>query len=307
VTTLFRIAPPMAALVYPILIWSGPAVFPALLALALAVPVLAIVVFDHAALQNYPRARAIAVTVAGAPPLYSWLGGLLDFQRLLPFGSLGIWIPLWSALAWLAYTERPRFMVNPAARPARLAFAHGLSATVIVTFAIAHLTNHLFGLSSGARHIEVMNWLRGVYRQPIVEAVLLGSVAFQFVSGLRLVWAKLARRGDWFDSLQIASGLYLALFFLSHLTAVLRARHLRHVDTNWVWLTADSMLHDPWSARLAPYYFLGVIALGVHAGAGLRFVLIAHGQSLQLANRVFFVVTAATTAVSVLILTALLR
>jgi succinate dehydrogenase hydrophobic anchor subunit len=59
---------------------------------------------------------------------------------------------------------------------------------------------------------------------------------------------------------------------------VLRTRYLRHIDTNWIWLTADNLLKDPWSVRLVPYYFLGVLALAVHAGCGLRWVLSEHGR-----------------------------
>lgn len=131
-------------------------------------------------------------------------------------------------------------------------------------------------------------------------------MGFQIVTGLRLLRGAAVRRGSWFDTLQTAPGAYLGLFFLSHLTAVLRARLLRHVDTNWVWLTADSMLRNQWSARLAPYYFLAVVALGVHLGAGVRVVLIGHGYSTRTAGWVFFMLATSAVVASVLILTALL-
>jgi succinate dehydrogenase/fumarate reductase cytochrome b subunit len=79
------------------------------------------------------------------------------------------------------------------------------------------------------------------------------------------------------------------LFFASHISAVLRARYLKHIDTNWIWLTADNLLKDPWSVRLVPYYFLGVLALAVHGGCGLRRVLMGHGQQ-RVADRVFITV-----------------
>jgi hypothetical protein len=74
------------------------------------------------------------------------------------------------------------------------------------------------------------------------------------------------------------------LFLASHVSAVLRARYLHHVDTNWIWLTADNLLTDPWSVRLVPYYFLGVLALAVHGACGLRRVLLGHGQE-RIASR----------------------
>ena len=85
------------------------------------------------------------------------------------------------------------------------------------------------------------------------------------------------------------------------------ARYLRHVDTNWVWLTADNLLTDPWSARLAPYYFLAVIALGVHGAAAIRYLMLNHGRPAASAQRAFYVVVAASAIVSTLIMTGLVR
>ena len=75
--------------------------------------------------------------------------------------------------------------------------------------------------------------------------------------------------------LQRISGAYLAVFLMSHFSAVARARYLRHSDTNWTWLTSYNLLTDKWSARLTPYYRLGIVALSLHAACAVRFVLIA--------------------------------
>ena len=148
--------------------------------------------------------------------------------------------------------------------------------------------------------------LRTAYRAGPVEAVLLAAVAFQALSGLRLLRPHAERGGSWWDTAQTASGAYLAVFFLSHLTAALRARWLRGIDTNWQWLTADSMLTDPWSARLAPYYFLAVVAFGVHAGLGLRYVVRARGWAPAYANLAGLVPPVVATVASVVIMAALL-
>jgi succinate dehydrogenase/fumarate reductase cytochrome b subunit len=152
-----------------------------------------------------------------------------------------------------------------------------------------------------------MNALRLVYRMPIIETVLLASIVFQLISGLLLLKRKLPQTVRWIDELQAAAAIYLALFFLSHLSAVFRARLLRDTDTNWAWLTADGLLTDPWSARLAPYYFLSVIALGIHGGAGIRHVLLNHGRSMQLADKSFHVAVAAAAVLSTSIMAALIR
>jgi succinate dehydrogenase/fumarate reductase cytochrome b subunit len=300
-----HVLPALAALVYPAIIWCGPAISPLFLGVAVVAPVVAVAVF-HRTATTFPRSRGIALFAVGAPALYSWLGGLLDFQRALPINDLGVWFPLWTACGVVAFVERPTAHPRDV-RASRLAFMHGVAATVIATFAIGHLANHLAGLWGGQYHLSLMSSLRIVYRQPFVETALLASVAFQFASGVRLVVDKAQRAGDWIDTLQSASGAYLACFFLSHLTAVIRARIVGGVDTNWIWLTAESMLTDAWSARLAPYYFLGIVALGVHAGAGLRYVMIARGHARVAANRAFAGVTMAAAAASAVIMTGLLR
>jgi succinate dehydrogenase/fumarate reductase cytochrome b subunit len=151
-----------------------------------------------------------------------------------------------------------------------------------------------------------MTALRTIYRLPLVEAVLLAAVAFQILAGLALLRRHVERDGSWWATAQVSSGAYLAGFFLSHLTAALRARWLRGVDTNWVWLTADSLLSDPWSARLTPYYALSVVAFGVHAGLGLRYVLRARGWPPGVANRAGILVPMAAVVASAAIMSALL-
>jgi hypothetical protein len=127
------------------------------------------------------------------------------------------------------------------------------------------VVNHLAGLLGGDVHIAIMSALRGIYRRRAVEVVLLAAVAFQVCSGAWLLY----RRSSTRSTLQAASGSYLLWFFLSHVSAALRTR-ARGGDPDWHWLAGNELLHDPWSVRLVPYYFLAVIAFGVHVGCGLR-------------------------------------
>jgi succinate dehydrogenase/fumarate reductase cytochrome b subunit len=159
-------------------------------------------------------------------------------------------------------------------------------------FAVFHIANHLMGVFGGEVHMAVMRLLRLVYRQLAIEVVLLGSILFQVASGSILLFRKtLHSSPGWIEILQNASGAYLMLFFASHVSAVLRARYLHHIDTNWIWLTADNLLKDPWSVRLVPYYFIGMLALAVHGACGLRWVLLGHGQQ-RITNRVFIAMVA---------------
>ncbi|NVB80610.1 MAG: hypothetical protein HOV81_19605 [Kofleriaceae bacterium] len=302
-----RAVAPLAALLYPAIIWCGVRSSPIVLALSLGVPLLALAVGHHIApADGFPRARRVAHLAVAAPPLFSLLGGWLDFQHALPFHGLTVWIAVWSAALVAVAIERP-CPASPAAPSRHLAMAHGISAAVITLFAAAHVFNHLAGLFGGETHIAVMSVLRTIYRNALVEPVLLAVVAFQVATGTVLLWRKLTRANGWFDTLQTATGAYMLLFLLSHVSAALRARYLRGTDTNWAWLSGGELLTDPWSARLAPYYFLAVIAFGVHGACGLRKVALGHGASPVLGARLVALGAAVSTVVSALIFAGLVR
>jgi succinate dehydrogenase/fumarate reductase cytochrome b subunit len=281
-----RVAPALIGLIYPALVWGVHAISPFALVLTLLAPAACLyAVFLLAQENRYPSATLVAYFGVGAPAFYTFLGGWLDSQKWLPFRGNGVWVVLWCGLVTLTLVERPRATDHASVRPAKLAFAHGLSAAVITTFAVFHLTNHLTGVFGGATHIAVMRHLRLVYRQPPIEILLGLCILFQVTSGAFLLFRRTRRPSPgWIEILQNASGAYLLLFFASHISAVLRTRYLQHIDTNWIWLTADNLLTDSWSVRLVPYYFLGVLALAVHGGCGLRWVLLGHGQQ-RMANR----------------------
>lgn len=275
-----RVAPALIGLIYPLLVWSVSAISPFALALTLLAPGLCLyLAFRLAKDSRYRWATLVAYLGVGAPAMYSFLGGWLDSQRWIPYRANGVWVVLWCVLALLTIVERPGEIEGVNTRSAKLAFAHGISAAVITTFAVFHLANHLAGVFGGETHMAVMRHLRLVYRQPVIEVVLLACVGFQVVSGAVLLSRRTRRPSTgWIETLQNASGAYLLLFFASHISAVLRTRYLRHIDTNWIWLTTNNLLKDPWSVRLVPYYFLGVLALAVHGGCGLRWVLSEHGR-----------------------------
>jgi succinate dehydrogenase/fumarate reductase cytochrome b subunit len=324
-----RVAPPAAALAYPLIVWCGSRTSAVVLAASLAVPILGLIASYQLGRSGERRfARWVAHLTVAAPPLFSLLGGWLDFQHAIPVGSVGVWIPLWSALCLAVLVERTpdhpanrppparieppsdRVAPPPSRRPVepagRLAVAHGISATVIAVFAAAHVTNHLGGLLGGDTHVAIMRSLRTIYRHPLVEPVLLAALAFQVASGLWLLRRKLPRVASGIDTLQTTTGAYLLVFLLSHLSAVLRAHH-RGVDTDWSWLAGGELLTDPWSARLVPYYFLAVIAFTVHAACGLRKVLVGHGMRAARGTALVAVAAGTATLVSALILTGLFR
>jgi succinate dehydrogenase/fumarate reductase cytochrome b subunit len=71
---------------------------------------------------------------------------------------------------------------------------HRASALIVIAYAIFHIGNHLSALHGVTTHISIMSTLRVIYRQPVVEGLLLLCVLFQVASGLWMVvrgWAEL--------------------------------------------------------------------------------------------------------------------
>ncbi len=145
---------------------------------------------------------------------------------------------------------------------------HRASAFVLVAYALLHIGNHLAALHSVTSHISVMNALRVAYRQPLIEGLLLICVLSQVVSGLGLAirgWAAIEGR---VARLQAVSGIYLALFLLIHVSAVLLGRAMLGLDTNFYFAAAGFHV-APFKWFFAPYYFLAVLALFAHVGCAL--------------------------------------
>src|SRR5215469_11479111 len=176
---LLRVAPALIGLLYPTLVWSAHALSPFALALTLFAPGACLyAVFWLSSENRFRGATRVAYLGVGAPALYTFLGGWLDSQKWLPYGANGVWVVLWCGLVLLTIVEQPKPTEGGSVRPARLAFAHGLSAAVITTFAVFHIANHLTGVLGGEAHMAVMRFLRTAYRRPAIEIVLGGCLLF---------------------------------------------------------------------------------------------------------------------------------
>jgi hypothetical protein len=146
---------------------------------------------------------------------------------------------------------------------------HRAAGALLAVFAAVHVANHLAALGGVDAHVRFMDAARRVYRQPVVEAVLLLCVVLQAASGLRMLWAGRSRRRGVLAWLQAGSGAYVALFLAIHVSAVLAGRIVGGLDTNFHFAAAG--LHVwPFVLFFVPYYFLAVAALFVHVGCALR-------------------------------------
>lgn len=236
------------------------------------------------------RARRLAYFAMAAPPLFVFTG----VGRGLVGGPLTdeiVWVGFW-LLVLAAALAGPRGEKPPIAAPSTgLRVAHGISAALVLCFVLFHLGNHLAGWLGAEAHTAFMQAGRTVYRIPLVEALLVGLLLFQAVSGIRLAWRRSMAPTDGFGAFQIGSGVYLSAFIVTHLTsALISARWVHGANTDWGWATGapGGLIHDDWNIRLLPHYLFGVFFILAHLASGLRQVLLAHGVGAGTANRIWF-------------------
>jgi len=156
-------------------------------------------------------------------------------------------------------------------QPQRLRVWHKRNAAVLIIFLVAHFATHLSALFGPDTHSAVIDVLRIVYRNPIIEIILIGLFVTQVGLGIGLVIPRLKQteKSGWFW-IQVISGLYLALFILIHVfMGVLRGRAYEGVDTG-LYFVASTLITTPVKYGFIPYYALGVIALFSHLAAALH-------------------------------------
>lgn len=117
--------------------------------------------------------------------------------------------------------------------------------------------------------MEVMDNLRIVYRNIVVETILLLAVGVQIVSGIKLFFTT-KKSGSFFRKLQIWSGLYLAFFLVMHVSAILVGRFVLEVDTNFYYGAAGLNIF-PLMLFFVPYYGLAILSFFGHI-AGIHFM-----------------------------------
>ena len=258
------------------------------------------------------RARSIAHLAFATPSLYVGFGNVAYYGFQAPSAAPIAWLVFWAVVAMMALLGRWSSPTAAAMTPIghrRLALAHGISASAILLLFIGpHIVNHAAGFWNGPVHIAIMNVVRRVYRDDIVQPVLLALIGFQILSGTALVRRRMRMPSDFPGTVQTMSGVYVGIYFLAHVTAVFAARDAG-TDTNWTWLTRpkNSMLVSLSNLRLIAHYWVGPIAIVTHVACGLRMVLLQRDISQAIANRVALVLITMGVVASSIILLALLN
>ena len=145
----------------------------------------------------------------------------------------------------------------------KLHFFTGLTITIFVGI---HLFNHVWSIFGAEAHLELMNVFRLFYRNTFVEIVLLTAVLIQIISGIKLFIISRKNVVSRFEKLRIWSGMYLALFFIIHLSAVLGGRFILNLDTNFYFGVAG-LNTFPFNLFFVPYYGLAIISFFGHIAA----------------------------------------
>ncbi|MBL0882950.1 MAG: hypothetical protein IBJ16_06345 [Chitinophagaceae bacterium] len=140
---------------------------------------------------------------------------------------------------------------------------HYYSGITIALFVTLHLTNHAFSLMGIEKHIEVMTQLRKVYRNIFAEILLLSAVCIQIFSGIQLYRSRFKIAKGFYEKLQLWSGLYLAIFFVIHLSAVMVGRFILQLDTNF-YFGAAGLNYFPSNLFFIPYYSLAIFSFFAH-------------------------------------------
>jgi hypothetical protein len=140
---------------------------------------------------------------------------------------------------------------------------HYVSGLIITVFIGLHLFNHTWSILGAEKHIEIMNTLRLFYRNIFIESILLLAVFIQIFSGLKLFKINRKIATSYFEKIQIWSGLYLAIFFIIHLSAIFIGRLILKLDTNFYYGVAG-LNTFPYNLFFIPYYALAILSFFGH-------------------------------------------
>lgn len=162
--------------------------------------------------------------------------------------------------------NKPQFKSNHLNIAMNIRKIHYISGILLSSFIVLHLSNHLYSIYGAEAHIQLMTTLRRLYRNMLVESILLLAVIFQIYSGVKLVLLRKKSVGAFFEKLQIWSGIYMALFLIIHISAVLVGRAVLKLDTNF-YFGAAGINSFPVNLFFIPYYALAILSFFAHIAA----------------------------------------
>jgi succinate dehydrogenase/fumarate reductase cytochrome b subunit len=147
---------------------------------------------------------------------------------------------------------------------------HRINGLFLLCFITAHMITHISGFWGIDTYNATQSIFRVVYRNIIIEPILLIAFVLQLYVGLRLSLKGFRRKmtQKW-SRIQTISGLLILFFVSQHITGNLMARFLSGLDTTFHW-PASVMNGAPFTLYFFPYYFIGVTAMFVHIACHVR-------------------------------------
>ena len=169
---------------------------------------------------------------------------------------------------------------------------HRILAMLLGVFIVSHLAIHLTAWGGPDTHIWALSKIQPLYRNWVVEPLLVLAIIAQVVIGSNLLWRrwKQPQKTLW-GWLQIMSGVYIAIFLSIHSSSALITRYIIGLDTNFYWAAATLNV-APLQYFFTPYYFLGVLSIFVHLAAAIHFGWKYSGKILPLLIAALGVITA---------------
>lgn len=197
---------------------------------------------------------------------------LFTAMRQISSNQLLAWYVVTVLTALAAFL--PASATSSPASTAKFRHIHASSAILLAAFALAHVFNHLLAIVSVGTHTAVLHVLRLAYRQSIAQTILIAAVGVQVCTGLTMARSYYLRRATPLRNLQLVSGLYLAVFLVSHLITVFTTRH-RGIDTDFGWASHApiGLLAGLSTVPLLPRYSLAVFAVFAHLACQARWNL----------------------------------
>lgn len=253
----------------------------------------------------------LAHVVVAVPPLFTLMGVLLYLMKIEGHDGM-VWAGLWSAmlvgggLSMYAGSANSGVQspLGDARRHARLRAVHGIAAVLLLGFfLLPHLFNHVVGVWGVEAHRATMKLLRHLYRNGVLEPLVISLFFFQILSGLVLFRRKSAAATDLIDTLQTASGIYLAVFIAGHINSVFTLARYFGTETDYAWAVGlpTGLLADAWNIRLVPHYSLAVFFLVAHLACAARLIMRKHGVAAGRSGALVWGVTAGGVVLSIVI------
>lgn len=182
---------------------------------------------------------------------------------------------------------------------------HRVNGIFLAIFVALHMMTHLSGLWGIDTYETTQKMMRILYRNVIIEPVLLMSMVLQIGVGIALIRKNFRRKmAEKWARRQTLSGLIFLFFIVQHLPAMALARWVEGLDTSFFW-PASVMSGAPFYWYFTPYYFLGVTAMFVHLGCASRLYLLRQ-KSPVAAVYAFWTVSSAGALIAILLVCMLL-